>query len=124
MRELPPAPLSCSGEGAPPGSAQLRELLAQPVLCLLGLPLLDQLAMLQHAPAKMTWTVEYEPGFIPPLNRSDIDDVVICQRGSHWLGCVRACLREVEGWWGDGIRAKSLSAWRRSTGIDLFTPNL
>ena len=60
-------------EGAAVGSAQLRDLLAQPVLCLLGLPLLDQLARLQHSPTKMasTWAPQYRPVFLPPLSHLD-----------------------------------------------------
>ena len=62
---------NCGCEEAAPGSAQLRDLLAQPVLCLLGSSLLDQLAMLQHAPSGMMWTSLYCPSSISPLNRSD-----------------------------------------------------
>ena len=40
-------------EGAPPGSQQLRSLLARPLLQLLGSPLLDMLAGLQHVPVSL-----------------------------------------------------------------------
>ena len=58
--------------GSPSISSQLRDMLAQPVLCLLGSPLLDQLAMMQHAPSKK-WDAEYCPSFVSPLDVSDDD---------------------------------------------------
>ena len=50
------------------GSAQLRDLLTQPVLCLLGSPLLDQLAVLQHAPTIYNIHFEYHSVFLPQLD--------------------------------------------------------
>ena len=42
-------------DGAPVGSAQLRSLLARPLLHLLGSPLLDLLARMQHVPVSASW---------------------------------------------------------------------
>ena len=72
-------------EEAPVGSAQLRDLLAQPVLYLLGSQLLDQLAMLQHAPTALTWVAQYHPRFIHPLNRPDDAETPGCQVGNIYL---------------------------------------
>ena len=66
-------------KGAASGSTQLRDLLAQPVLSLLGSTLLDQLAMLQHAPTTLTWAAQYHPRLIPPLNRPDDVEIAGCQ---------------------------------------------
>ena len=65
------ASLGC--EGAPVGSAQLRDLLAQPVLCLLESPLLDQLAMLQHALTVLVpLDSSYRPLHLPALAAWDV----------------------------------------------------
>ena len=69
-------------EEAPVGSAQLRDLLAQPVLYLLGSPLLDRMTMLQHAPTTLTWVAQYHPRLIPPLNRPDDVEIAGCQVGN------------------------------------------
>ena len=64
---------SCGCEEAPAGSAQLRDLLAQPVLSLLGSPLLDQLAMLQHALTVLVpLDSSYRPLHLPPLVPDDV----------------------------------------------------
>ena len=70
---------SCGCEGAATGSSQLRDLLAQPVLCLLGSRLLDQLAMLQQAPTKK-WDAGYCPSFLSPLDVSIDDEADIARQ--------------------------------------------
>ena len=60
----------CKGTAA--GPSQLLDMLAQPVLSLLGSQLLDVLAMLQHIPTEMNSTYQYcHPSIISPLNRAD-----------------------------------------------------
>ena len=46
-------------------------MLAQPVLSLLGSPLLDQLAMLQHTPTVCSTHFEYHSVFLPQLDSSN-----------------------------------------------------
>ena len=69
-------------EGAAAGSSQLRDMLAQPVLCLLGSSLMDQLALLQHSATESIgqfWLTQYCAGLVPPLNCPDEADIAVHQ---------------------------------------------